>query len=578
MPMNRLFYGDNLDVLRQRQHFPDASVDLVYLDPPFNSKRDYNVLYAEDDARESEAQIRAFEDCWHWDHAAESAYNELTTSGEIQDRLARLIEAMRAAIGSNDMMAYLVMMALRLIELRRVLRPAGSIYLHCDPTASHYLKIVMDATFGAENFFSEIVWRRYGAHGDAKRYGAVHDILLYYGRTRGAKFNKQFVPYTAEYAEDRFRLVDEAGRRYQEQNLSSPNPRPNLTYPYTASNGVTYQPHPNGWKCDEERMRLLDSEGRLHFPKDPTGRLRLKMYFDESDGVAVQDVWTDIILPASSKERLGYPTQKPVALLERIIAASSDPGDIVLDPFCGCGTTVHAAQKLGREWIGIDVTHLAISLIRDRLKTAFPGIAFSVKGEPVDIDGARELAAQDKYQFQWWALHLIGARPVGDVVGREGKKGKDRGIDGIIRFRDDKRVDTTERIIVSVKGGEQIGPAMVRELIGTIGNHKAAMGVLLTMQEPTAAMRREAAEAGFWNSRAMGGREYPRIQLVTVEDAFAGKGVEYPASLDVTLPQARAERGPQAVRGQKAMPRPAESVPLTLPGMETLLPGMDARR
>ena len=555
--MNTLYYGDNLDVLRE--HIKDESVDLVYLDPPFNSSRGYNVLFQEHDA-ESEAQIRAFEDTWRWDTNAEKTWKELTDP-DAEDRgvppkLVILMESLRPFLGTNDMLAYLTMMAIRLVELRRVLKPTGSLYLHCDPTASHYLKLVLDAVFGGENFFSEIVWRRYGAHGDAHRFGAVHDVIFFYGKTKDAKFNKQFVPYTEEYAESRFRLVDASGRRYQEQNLSSPNPRPNLTYLYTASNGVTYRPHANGWKCEPARMHQLDSEGRLHFPKDPRGRLRLKMYLDESEGVPLQDVWTDVMLASSAPERLGYPTQKPVALLERILAASSNEGDVVLDPFCGCGTTIHAAQRLKRQWIGIDVTHLAVALIRNRLNTAFPGIKYEVRGEPADEDGARALAEADPYQFQWWALHLIGARPVGgggEGTGkREGKKGKDRGIDGVIRFKDDPRAEKSHRIIISVKAGHNIGPAMVRDLAGTIDGEDAPIGVLFSMTEPTAEMRAAAMKAGVWHS-ATWDRDYQRVQLITVAEAFAGKRVEYPGQ-DVTLQSAPTDK--------------LKAVPMAFPGME----------
>ena len=535
--MNVLHYGDNLQVLRDHERFPSEFVDLVYLDPPFNSARNYNVLFAEHNA-DSEAQIQAFEDTWRWDTSAEKAYRELTDDDAgnrgVPAKLITLIESLRSFLGTNDMMAYLAMMAIRLVELRRVLKRTGSLYLHCDPTASHYLKLVLDAVFGVENFCSEIIWQRYGAHGNSsRRYGAVHDVILFYGKTQETTFNKQFVPYTEEYATSRFRLVDENGRRYQEQNLSNPGPRPNLRYPYTASDGVTYHPHPNGWKCDLERMQQLDREGRLHFPKDPTGRLRLKMFFDESEGVPLQDIWTDIVLASSTPERLGYPTQKPVALLERIIKASSNEGDVVLDPFCGCGTTIDAAQRHKRQWIGIDVTHLAIALIRNRLNTAFPGIEYKVRGEPVDLAGALALAEADKYQFQWWALHLVGARPIGDGTGREGKKGQDRGIDGVIRFRDDPQAAKSQQILVSVKAGRNITSAMMRDLRGTIEREKAPIGVFLTMHDVTPEMRKEAARAGVWHSKTWR-RDYPRIQIISVAEAFAGKRVEYPGR-DVTL-------------------------------------------
>lgn len=322
-----LYCGDNLEVLEQ--YVPEESVDLVYLDPPFNSQRTYNIVY-----KGSRAQEEAFKDYWAWEEVA-GQYARLVASARIPLRLRKLLRALHELLidEDSDLLAYLTMMAPRLVALHRVLKTSGSLYLHCDPTASHYLKMLLDAVFGTRNFLSEVVWKRYGAHGDSSTYGAVHDVILFYGKSQSAFFCKQFVPYTEEYAASRFRHVDENGRRYQEQNLASPSPRPNLTYPYKASNGVIYQPHPNGWKCELPRMQQLDREGRLHFPKSPRGRLRLKMFLDESEGVPLQDVWTDITFASTSKERIGYPTQKPVALLERILRASSRAGDLVLDPF-----------------------------------------------------------------------------------------------------------------------------------------------------------------------------------------------------------------------------------------------------
>jgi site-specific DNA-methyltransferase (adenine-specific) len=318
--MNTLYYGDNLEVLRE--YVGDESVDLIYLDPPFNSARDYNVLFAETDDSDSDAQIRAFEDSWHWGPDAETAYRTLTDpDGASSEKLVTLMEALRSFLGTNDMMAYLTMMAVRLVELHRVLKSTGSLYLHCDPTASHYLKVILDGIFGAENFRNEIIWKRTHAHGDPHRnFGAVTDTIFYYTKTDGYDLHPQHVAFEEAYAARRFSYTDPDGRRWQSVTLRSPSPRPNLTYPYKASNGITYQPHPNGWSCDEERMKKYDREKRLHFPAKPGGNLRLKMYFDESSGVKVQSLWDDIP-PVNSQaaERLGYPTQKPVALLERII-------------------------------------------------------------------------------------------------------------------------------------------------------------------------------------------------------------------------------------------------------------------
>ena len=456
------------------------------------------------------------------------------------------MQAFRTFLGESDMLAYLAMMAPRLIELRRVLKPTGSIYLHCDPTASHYLKMLMDAVFGPANFGSEIIWKRYGAHNDAKRYGAVHDVILFYMRsTRDAVFNKQHQPYDEAYVAERFRFTDPDGRRWAEQNLASPNPRPNLTYPFTAKNGITYQPPPNGWKYTPERMLELDIAGRLHYPQKIGGRLRLKNYLNDLPGVAVQDVWTDVgLIGGSSPERLGYPTQKPEALLERIISASSNPGDTVLDPFCGCGTTVSVAQRLDRRWIGIDITNLAIGLIRHRLRDAYTEAVeqtYKVIGEPVSVEDAAVLAASDQYQFQWWALGLVGARPT------EGKKGADKGIDGRIYFHEGD--GTTRQVILSVKAGKLHAP-YVRDLRGVLEREKAAIGVLLTLDEPTQPMRTEAASAGFYTSPW---GSHPRLQIVTVGDLLAGARIDMPPIRQTSVTYKRAP---------KALSKAAEQRPL----------------
>ena len=527
-------------------------MDLIYLDPPFNSKRDYNLLFkspklgtATAEGGYSAAQIEAFLDTWHWTvNVTEREYDEVLRGGN--SNVSEMMKALVAFLGRNDMTAYLVMMANRLLELHCVLKPTGSLYLHCDPTASHYLKMVLDAVFGKERFESEIIWRRYGSHNDAKTYGAVHDTILFYTKTKVFTFNKQHAEHTEDYISERFRFNDSDGRRWAEQNLSSPNPRPNLTYPFTAKNGIKYLPPKNGWKYTATRMAQLDAENRLHYPAKIDGRLRLKSYLDELPGAPVQDTWTDLLsIGGSSPERLGYPTQKPLALLERIISASSNPGDVVLDPFCGCGTAVHAAQKLGRQWIGIDITCLAIALIESRLKKAFPEafgttgqqrLQFEVIGTPKDLESARDLARRDKYQFQWWAVSLIDeAQP---WQGK--KKGADTGIDGIRYFRDLDRKEV-HTLLLSVKGGENVGPAMVKDLIATLARDKADIGLFLTLAPPTKAMLTEAAAAGFYASP--NGRKYARLQLLTIEGLLDGtQRAEHPDyEPDTGYKKARAE-------------------------------------
>jgi site-specific DNA-methyltransferase (adenine-specific) len=511
--MNQLYYGDNLQVLRE--HIADESVDLIYLDPPFNSKRDYNLLFKAPSGHDSEAQIEAFEDTWHWNQQAEREFDELLHQPNTD--VAEMMKALRGFLGENDMMAYLTMMANRLLQLHRVLKATGSLYLHCDPTASHYLKIVLDGVFGNENFESEIIWKRYGSHNDAKTYGAVHDTILFYPKSRNFTFNKQHEEHSDEYVEERFRFSDSDGRKWAEQNLSSPNPRPNLTYPFIAKNGITYQPPKNGWKCTPERMQQLDDENRLHYPAKEDGRLRLKSYLDELPGQPIQDVWVDLSsIGGSSPERLGYPTQKPLILLERIIASSSNESDVVLDPFCGCGTAVHAAQKLKRKWIGIDITHLAISLIEKRLKDAFKtGLEFEIHGTPKDLDAARDLANRDKYQFQWWAVSLVDAQP---FQGK--KKGADTGIDGLKFFRDlDKK--EVRKIVVSVKGGGNLKADDIRSIMMVREREAADIAILISLEEPTRGMIKDAASAGFYESPNK--KKYPRVQLLTIEGLLSKK-------------------------------------------------------
>jgi site-specific DNA-methyltransferase (adenine-specific) len=483
---NSLHFGDNLEVLRK---MPAASVDLIYLDPPFNSNANYNVLYGTKRGGASQAQSHAFQDTWEWGPDAQRALNE-TAARHLE--AGALLEAFQKVFAGSDMMAYLAMMAVRLIEMRRVLKDTGSVYLHCDPTASHYLKVLLDAIFGPVRFVNEIVWKRYGAHNDSSTYGRIHDVLLFYGRSEEMVFNKQYEPYSAEYVEERFRFSDPDGRRWAEQNLASPNPRPNLTYKFKAKNGITYDPPPNGWKYTPDRMSVLDVAGGLHYPARPGGRLRMKNYLDERLGVPVQDVWTDItLIGGTSPERLKYPTQKPLTLLERIISASSNEGDVILDPFCGCGTAIEAAQKLGRRWIGIDVTYLAIHVIEARLVKSFGEKIkeeYKLFGQPKDANDANALAARDWLEFQKWAVMTLGGLP-------KDRPGADGGIDGIIRYHR-VGIEQPNRAVVSVKGGLNVGVDDVHKLKSVLKREGAEVGVLVCINAPGIAMRREATSEG----------------------------------------------------------------------------------
>ena len=516
-----LYYGDNLSVLRDR--IPDESVDLVYLDPPFNSNASYNVLFKEQSGEQSPAQIKAFTDTWEWTQESQRTFErEIILNPSIPHYVKDMIQAFRQFIGSNAMMAYLVMMTPRLVELRRVLKPTGSIYLHCDPTAGHYLKILMDTIFGKDRFLTEITWKRTSAHSDTKQgrqqHGRVHDVILLYSKTGSWTWNPLYTKYSKDYVDRFYRHVEpETGRRYQLGDLTGPGgaARGNPSYEVL---GVTRY-----WRYSRERMAELLNEGRI-VQTSPGAVPRHKRYLDEMPGVPLQDVWTDIEpIGAKAKERLGYPTQKPEALLERIILASSNEGDVVLDPFCGCGTAVTVAEKLNRQWIGIDITHLAVALMKSRLKTAFgivPGKDYEVVGEPVDVGSARALAEQDRYQFQFWAMSLLEAFPR-----EQFKRGADRGIDGLVYFIDGPR-RTTNKAVVQVKSGKVSSPH-IRDLKGTVEREKAAMGLFITLEEPTRDMRTEAVSAGFYRSDVWQ-TDYPKIQIRTVGELLQGRGFEVP--------------------------------------------------
>jgi DNA modification methylase len=519
---NVLFYGDNLDVLRQ--HVKDETVDLVYLDPPFNSAQDYNVLFAEHGTRAA-AQIKAFEDTWQWDESAARAFAEVVEQG---GKVSLAMQSFRTFLGESDMMAYLAMMAPRLVELRRVLKPSGSIYLHCDPTASHYLRMLMDAVFEPVNFRSEVIWKRTSAHSSAKRYGPVHDVILFYSRSESFCWNVSYQPYDDTYLSEFYTHVDPDGRRWRRSDLTGAGTRNGETGHIWRGINVTAKGR--HWFVPPLKLDKLDAAGKIHWPAKRSGVPMLKRYLDEQPGVSLQDVWTDIPpLHNLAAERLGYPTQKPQALLERILNASSAAGDLVLDPFCGCGTAIAAAQALGRRWVGIDITHLAVNLIKTRLRDSFgPEIekTYRVVGEPVTVDEAAGLAAEDPYQFQWWALDLVGARPAQE------KKGADKGIDGRLFFHDEADTAKTKQVIFSVKAGG-VTVSQVRELRGVVQGQKAEIGVLISFEEPTKPMRVEAASAGFYPSPL--GTKHATLQLVTVGELLAGKKLDLPSRLFSTF-------------------------------------------
>ena len=506
---NKLYFGDNLPILRE--HVPDESVDLIYLDPPFNSNTTYNVLFREAGGERSSAQIQAFDDTWHWSIDAESAYQDVVTSGP--RRLADLLAAMRGFLGRNDVMAYLTMMAERMIELHRVLKPAGSVYLHCDPTAGHYLRLLMDAVFGVLNFRSAIIWKRTSAHNDARTLGRVYDNILFYVKDSGSAWNPSYQPYDEDYVESHYRRETPDGKRYRTDNVTARG----LTgggYEYEW-NGVT-----NIWRYPKPRMQELHDQGRLRYTRN--GTPEYIRYLDEMPGMPLQNVWTDVKpINSQARERLGYPTQKPEALLERIVNASSNEGDVVLDPFCGCGTAIAVAERLNRRWIGVDITHLAVSLMKYRLHDAFGErlSAYDVVGVPQDLASARALAEagehDGRYQFEYWALGLIDARPA-----HARRRGTDAGVDGYVNFFDDDS-GKPKRIIVQVKSGH-VQRSQIAALNSDRQREEAELAVFITLERPTRAMLQEAASAGFYEPRHFPDQRFPRVQIAAVEDLLSG--------------------------------------------------------
>lgn len=525
--MRKLLFGDNLHWLSRMD---DEAIDLIYLDPPFNSQAAYNILYRSPDGEESQAQYLTFIDSWRWGPATDSALARVISSGS---PAAGIITSLQNHMQKSDLMAYLVMMTARLIELHRALKPTGSLYLHCDSSASHYLKIILDSVFGPASFRNEIIWKRSHAHSDSKQgarhFGRITDTILYYTKGRDAIWNTLHTDYNEDYTSGMYKHVEpETGRRYGLFDLSGPGgaSKGNPEFEFL---GVT-----RFWRFTREKMNALLQQGRIVQTKPGTVP-RQKRYLDEMPGVQLQNLWDDLpILSNRSREALGYQTQKPLALLERIIKASSNPGDVVLDPFCGCGTAIEAAHMLDRNWIGIDITALAIDVVERRLsrRGLSRGVDYKVDGIPIDMDGAHALWNQDEHQFQLWAITLVDGQP------REGgKKGPDKGVDGLIYFQDDAH--TIGTAVISVKGGKNIHARDIRELIGAMNNRDAKLGVFVTLYKPTADMEKAAREAG---SVEAGNKLTPRVQIRTIEQLLAGRKPALPLVHDIISAAAAARR------------------------------------
>ena len=559
MPKNELYYGDNLDVLRRK--IASGSVDLCYIDPPFNSKRNYFQIY-NNQGGEDRAQAQAFVDTWEWGDEAieglayildiERLHGGTPSAVRWTEQTVELIRGLEKVLGRGSLLAYLVHMTLRIVEIHRVLKPTGSFYLHCDPTASHYLKLVLDAVFCGQggDFVNEIIWKRYGAHNDvgqgSKHYGRVHDTLLFYSKSLDRRWQQQFMPLDSSYIASTYRLEDERGRY-----TTTP-----MTGPGGAEKGnpvFDWNGHTRAWRYNRDTIQRLHDEGKLHYSR--TGYARQKLYLSESKGVPVQSIWNDIpSLVGSNSERMGYPTQKPEALLERIIKASSNEGDVVLDAYCGCGTTVAVAQRLNRRWIGIDITYQSISLILKRLQDKYPADWPAIEanilldGVPRDLASAVALANRKddktRKEFEKWAVLTYSS----NQARINEKKGADAGIDGIAYFLIDK--DTNGKAIFQVKSG-----ASNRATLATLNSdrirEKAEFGFLITMDLPTKAMRDEIAAAGKYR-HPMLNREDDRLQVITVAEILRGDRLD--------LPMARAD----AVKGAAAQGDADKQVALDL--------------
>ncbi len=513
--MNKLYFSDCLNVLKDlHAAHPEGFIDLVYIDPPFNSKRDYNILFESIDMKDTKAQKEAFSDTW-------SSVSYIDTINEIQSLdldLYRFLSNLDMIKVPKSTVSYLATMSIRIYYIHKVIKETGSFYVHCDPTMSHYLKLVCDLIFGAKNFRNEIIWQRMYAHNDPVKYGKIHDCILYYSKTDTYIWNKLYTAYDQNYLK-MYSHKDEKGRLYKVENTLAPGGRG----PIYEWNGIK-----KAWRYTKDNMQKLHDSGRLYYTR--SGFPKKIQYLDEMQGRPLQDIWNDInVISGMSKELLGYPTQKPEALLERILQASSNKGDLVADFFCGCGTSIAVAQRLKRNWIGVDISHLAIRLILDRLTNPYPARRakiirenFHVTGFPRDIDGAKMLARETdngRFGFQDWIIEVM----LGGVTNP--KKSADGGFDGYLPFyltQDKKGV-----ILIEVKSGNLTVKNM-REFIQVIERQKANLGVFVCFEEQvTQPMREEAKRTGYFESESYPGK-YDKIQILTVEDLLDGSGIALP--------------------------------------------------
>lgn len=497
--VNKLYYGDNLEILRK--YIKDESIDLCYIDPPFNSKRSYNQIY-KNIGKEDRAQAQAFIDTWTWDSEAIKGFNDIVgdSRGIFTKQSIELIAGLKKVLGESDLMAYLISMSLRIAEVYRVLKSTGSFYLHCDPTASHYLKLVLDSIFCAKggDFKNEIIWHYKRWPAKQNNFQQMHDVILFYIKeTKGNIFNVEL------------------------EALS----------PGTLKR----------WRGKKSKVEF-----------DGDTRLVTKMTDEISGGRPADDVWDMPVINSQAKERLGYPTQKPEALLERIIKASSNAGDTVLDAYCGCGTTVAVAERLNRKWIGMDITYQSISLILKRIEEHFGFSAIQnivLNGVPEDFESAELLANKNddrtRKEFEKWAVLTYSNNRA--IINE--KKGGDGGIDGIAFLLDlDKKAGQDyKQILFSVKSNKTLSPSVIRDLNGTIEREGAVMGVLITLY-PMGNLVKESKKYGLYNN-IMLGQTYPKIQVVCVDEILAGNTMKIPTSLEVTKEAERKSKSNQVELG-----------------------------
>lgn len=550
---NSLLYGDNLAIMRSR--IASGSVDLVYLDPPFKSDLNYNVLFKADGLTADEAQLTAFKDTWTWDAAAQATFDELQDSTNVT--LVNFINALHIGLSRTPMLAYLVNMAVRLAEIHRLLKPTGSMYLHCDPTASHYLKMICDAIFSPIHFRSEIVWRRTGSHNKMRRWAPIHDIVLFYTKSDSYTWNNPRRPYMLGHVKEHFvagendtyktdyygNVLTGSGMRGGESGQPWQGFDPTAKGRHWAIPGKIWEEvgiNPAGL-TQHQKLDLLYEKGFITITEGEAWPI-YQLTVSPKDGPAASDLWAyqpyteGTVFGTSSgidadvrwlnpqdAERLGYPTQKPLGILKHIIETSSHPGDLVLDPFCGCGTSIAAAQMLARRWIGIDISPFAIELVRrQRLEGAFPhlraGVDYEIDGLPTTLEGARMMAEGDRKGFEIWAVSRLDGIP-------NDRKTADKGIDGRIAFKPDGK--TSKFAVISVKSGK-LKADDIRSLMAVTQREQASslgFGVLVTLNEPTSGMKTDAASAG---TMLLHGNRYPLVQILTTDDILKGKKPHLP--------------------------------------------------